>query len=161
MTITPDIVARIQAFRAEKGINQTDLGKLIGLDRSTVSKILKGEITTLKPKTVEAFLDHGLELRPLVIEGSEVSQTAIELSEMARNNPDLAATLEFLKRIANPKPQKLVPFMPDIDTKKLPKVGAVITEIVHRWEEGADPHYAKIAGEVLDWVRGYYRDGCP
>lgn len=158
MTLTNDTIARIQAFRKERGLNQTDLGKMVGLERSTVSKILKGEITTLRPKTIEAFLDNGLDLRPVKSGDSVVSATAAELSDLARDNPDLAAGLEFIKRLAAPS---RTPFMPDVATSKLQKVGAAVTTIVHRWEQHSDPHYAKIGAEVLDWIRDYYRKGCP
>lgn len=65
----------------------------------------------------------------------------------------MATLLETLLSMAS-KPE--FPFIPVVDTKRLPKLGAKITEIVHKWEEHDDPHYAKIAVEVLDYLRGYF-----
>lgn len=159
MIVTADTIERIQAARKELGLNQSQLAELIGLDRTTVSKLLKGEIHTMRPKIEEAFLDKlGLDLRPVRSPQGDVSQAAAKLSELAKTNADLAATLEFLSRMATPAK---VPFLPDVETSKLPKIGAAITRIVARWENAKDPHFAKIAGETLDWIREYYRKGCP
>ena len=159
MVVTKDIIERIQAARKELGLNQSELAKLIGLDRTTVSKLLAGKIDTMRPQIEQVFLDKmGLDLRPLRSPHGDISQAAAKLSDLAKTNADLAATLEFLARLVTPNK---APFLPDIETSKLPKIGAALTRIVMRWENAEDPHYAKIAGEALDWIREYYRKGCP
>jgi hypothetical protein len=71
----------------------------------------------------------------------------IWLSELSWTNADLAATLEFLARLCQPRVTGL---LPDVDTYKLPKIGAALTWIVHRLENTVDTHSTKIESEVLD-----------
>lgn len=157
MIVTADTIQRIQAARKELGLNQSEMADLLGLHRTTISKLLKGEIATMRPEIVEAFLDKmNLDLQPLRTPQGSVSPAAARLSEFSKSNADLAATLEFLARLCTPQ---VKPLLPDVDTDKLPKIGAALTRIVHRWENATDPHYAKIAAEALDWIREFYRKG--
>lgn len=158
MRITTHTIAAIQEERQRRGLNQSQLADLLGLDRSTVSKMLGGQIETMRPEIVDAFNDKlGLELEPPRVNDKAVCPAAVALSEMADTDPAVAKLLPSLMSALRARCPK-VPFMPDIPTAKLEKVGAAMTRIVHQWEQAKDPHYAKIGGESLDWIRGFYRD---
>lgn len=43
---------RLKALREEKGISQTELAKLTGLSRTTISKIESGEAVNVNTKTI-------------------------------------------------------------------------------------------------------------
>ena len=43
MAVGASFGARLEHLRARKGINETDLAKIFGVNRSTVNRILKGE----------------------------------------------------------------------------------------------------------------------
>lgn len=43
---------RLKAVREEKGISQTELAKLTGLSRTTISKIESGEAVNVNTKTI-------------------------------------------------------------------------------------------------------------
>lgn len=155
MRITPHTIAAIQAERERRKINQSELADLLGLDRSTVSKILSGQIKTMRPNVVDAFNDKlGLDLHPIRTLDKKVCPAAVALSEIADHDENVAKLLPLLVRCLN---CENTPCMPDIPTAKLRKIGAVVTQIVHRWDEATDPHYAKVGAEALDAIRAFYR----
>ena len=43
MAVGASIGARLEHLRARKGINDSELAKVFGINRSTMSRILKGE----------------------------------------------------------------------------------------------------------------------
>lgn len=154
MKVTAQVIAKIQIGLSTKGMNQTQLADRIGWHRGNVSKLLKGGIDTMTEDTVDKINDAlGIDLQPLQFREGTVSQTVLALSELAEQDVRFAGLLETFLHLAHPPK---VAFLPQIDTKRLPKIGAEITTIVNRWEEAEDPHYAKIAVEVLDLLRKFY-----
>lgn len=120
MKVTAETIAAIKAAAKDRGMNQTELAEVIGLDKTTVSKLLKGEIHTLKPKTEEALLDKlGLDLRPVQSFAGHISPAVARLSELSKTNPDLAAMLEFLARIVKPASESAPP--PSISPRLSPQ----------------------------------------
>lgn len=155
MKITKSTIAQIQSARKRLGLNQTQLGELVGLDRSTVSKLLAGQINTMKPEMVDVFNDQlQLDLRPMRVADEEVSPTLIALSKAAKADERIAGLLEdilTLTKIDN------TPFMPDVPTKDLSKIGSGVKRIVFNWDSPEKNYDAKAGAEVLDYIRDYYR----
>lgn len=154
MRVTKDVIASIQAARKAKGLNQSQLANLLGCDRSTVSKLLSGKTHTLEEPMI-GNINHilAIDIEGDKANGVRVSQTAKMLSAIAEKDERVAAMLESILEFAMPDKS---PFLPDVPTRRLPRLGATITRIVHQWEEHSDPHYSKIAVEVLDAIRDYY-----
>lgn len=74
MKITTDTIARIQAGRKSKGLNQSQLADLLGLNRSSISKLLSGKTHTIEEpliSQIEHILDIELEARK--VDGFRVS----------------------------------------------------------------------------------------
>ena len=160
MKVTADTIAAIKAAAKDRRMNQSQLAEAIGLDKTTISKLFKGEIHTLKPKTEEALLDKlGLDLRPVQSFAGHISPAVAKLSELSKTNADLAAMLEFLARIVTPRPPP--PHFAEIESAKLSKVGAAVAGIASRWEGVGASGEARIGREVLAWLRDYYQAGCP
>lgn len=135
-------------------MNQTDLAEKLGWHRASVSKLLKGKIENISDETIDIINDVlTVDLQPLTFPEGKASSTVIKLSEIAANDRRIAEILEILSEIAQPD---IKPFLPHVETKRLPKIGAQITRIVMKWEEAGDPHYSKIAVEVLDFLREFY-----
>lgn len=154
MKVTAPAIAKIQMALSTKGMNQSQLAEKVGWHRGNVSKLLKGGIDTMSDEMVDKFNDAlGIDLEPLKTKQGNVSRTVLALSDLAEKDVRFAGLLETFLHLAHPKVE---PFLPQVDTKRLPKIGAKITEIVHQWEEGQDPHYSKIAVEVLDFLRNFY-----
>lgn len=154
MKVTARVIAKIQMALSKKGMNQSALAEKIGWHRSNVSKLLKGGIETIAPEVIDKLNDTlSIDLQPIQYAEGNVSDTVLSLSQLAENDVRFAGLLETFLHLAHPP---LEPFLPQIDTKQLPKIGSAITRIVHTWEEGKDPHYSKIAVEVLDFLRNYY-----
>jgi hypothetical protein len=78
---------------------------------------------------------------------------AAELTQAAESDPRLGKVLEALALLASPA--EPVAFIPVVHQKQLIKIGAELTRIVHRWEQAADPHYAKIGAESLAYLREF------
>ena len=154
MKLTPHLINKIQIALDTQGMNQSQLASKIGYHRSHVSKMLKGEIENLSDDLVDLINDAlKIDLNPINFQQVNVSPSAMELSIASENDPELSALLMALARVVRPK---ISAFLPQIDTKRLPKIGAEITRIAHEWEDGNDPHYSKIAVEVLTMLRKFY-----
>jgi transcriptional regulator with XRE-family HTH domain len=159
MKVTAETIAAIKAAAKDRGLNQSKLAEAIGLDKTTISKLLKGKIATLKPETEEKLLDKlGLDLRPVQSFAGHISPAMAKLSELSKTNADLAAMLEFLARIATPTPPPPPPtHFPAISCTDLPAVGAQIASLASGAKGAGDPENARLGREVLDWLREYYR----
>lgn len=156
MKITPRMIATIQIALTDKGINQAELSRRVGFHRSHMSNLLKGKVETIEEEKIDLINDVlGTDLAPLVFEQGEVSPLALQVTRLSENDQNFAELLERLIRINGPT-IPIEPFLPQVDTSKLEKVGAEITRIVHEWEEASDPHYSKIAAETLDYLRRFY-----
>lgn len=154
MKVSSQTVTKIINGMTAKGLNRTDLARRIDMSPSWVSKLLNLRIDELKSDLIGKIEDAlEVEIQPLIFVGGEVSPTAQALSEISEHDPQMAAMLESLLSLAS-KPE--FPFIPVVETKRLPKVGAKITEIVHKWEGHEDPHYSKIAVEALDYLRNFF-----
>ena len=102
MRVKKSTIAQIKWAMKQKGFNQTSLSQRVGMDRTTVNKLLNGGIDTMKPDMVDTFNDAlGIELLPVVSLDGEVSQTAIALSKAAEVNEPLALILENLLEMVN------------------------------------------------------------
>lgn len=137
------------------GLNQSDLARRMGKSRSWVSRLIAGDITTLRHDVVDQLnLVLELDFRgPRLAEdpgsyGEDPLWKRLRLA--AAGSPELTQTLESLARLVSAPP---VAFLPHVSQKQLIKIGAELTRIVHRWEENHDPHYAKIAAEALAYLR--------
>jgi predicted XRE-type DNA-binding protein len=154
MLVDQEIITKIQRGLSAKNMTQAALAEKLGWHRANVSKLLNGKIDNLSNESIDIINDVlAIDLFPIIFRQGTVSATALKLSEMAKSDPKFAELLECVLDVSKPK---LVAFLPQIDTKKLPKIGAEVTRIVMKWEEGTDPHYSKIAVEVLDFLRGFY-----
>jgi transcriptional regulator with XRE-family HTH domain len=154
MKVTPEVITKIQRGLTRKGMNQAKLAEKLGWHRASVSKLLKGKTDTLSDESIDIINDVlTVDLQPIAFPEGKVSSTVLKLSRMAASDQKLAELLEIIADLDRPS---MVAFLPQVDTKRLPKVGAKITQIVMQWEDGADPHYSKIAVEVLDFLREYY-----
>lgn len=138
-------------------MNQTELAAKLSWHRASVSKLLTGKIDNLSDESVDIINDAlAVDLQPLVFRDGKASSTVLKLSEAAAKDRKIAELLEILVEITQPG---MAAFLPQVETKRLPKIGAEVTRIVHAWEQGADPHYSKIAVEVLDFLRTFYSKG--
>lgn len=138
-------------------MNQSQLAKRVGYHRSTISMLLKGKLANIDDDLVDLINDAlDANIAPISRDIALVSSTAFELSALAKENKPLAEILESLLDLAKVSGEEIQAFLPQVETKRLPKIGAEITKIVMRWEEGTDPHYSKIAVEVLDFLRAFY-----
>ena len=156
MKVTAETKTAIINALTEKGWNYTDLANKIGRTRSWVSKLLaeKHQIAELNGEMIDAISDKlGVSLMPIVTIDGPISPTALRLSELAESNPAIAELLHKILEVAQP-PQ--LAYIPAVETKKLPKIGAKLTQIVHKLEEGNDPHYSRIAVEALDYLRRFF-----
>ncbi|MBK1883689.1 helix-turn-helix transcriptional regulator [Luteolibacter pohnpeiensis] len=140
----------------EKGLNASTLSLKIGKHRSYITKLLSsnGGISELSSDIVDQLSDVlGVSIQPIQTSEGRISPTAARLSALAEENEDVAALLETILRVSEPSEEA---YLPSVETKKLPKIGAAVTRIVHEWEQGADPHYSKIAVETLHFLRHFY-----
>lgn len=155
MKITPTIIGQIQTALAAKKMSQSELASRLHYHRSHISKLLKGEIETLTPDLLDGLNDVlDIDLVPVNFREGTVSPLALRISELAENNQQFTMLIETLcDLVATPE---IHWFMPQVDQKRLIKIGAELTRIVHEWEDGNDPHYAKIAAESLDYIRRFY-----
>lgn len=156
MKVTSETKTKIINAMTAKGLNNAQLGEKIGRTRSWVSKLLseKDEIPELSDDMTDKINDAlDVVLAPTYTAAGPVSTTAIELSRLAEGDARLANLLETILVMNAPKD---VAYLPAVPTKMLPKIGAELTRIVHRWEDGNDPHYSKIAVETLDFLRRFY-----
>lgn len=157
MKVTPDIRNTIQRGLSAKGMNQAGLAVAIGRHRSWVSKLLdedSDKVQNLSGKMADKISDKlDIELRPIHLPEGEVTPTALGLSELSESMPALALLLAHLLELVDPDNRA---YIPTVHQKDLIKVGAELTTIVMRWEEGTDPHYAKIGGESLDYLREFF-----
>jgi len=154
MKITRRMIAAIQMALSDQKMTQAALAKKLGYHRSHISKILKGEVDTISPDLIDGINDVlKLDLAPVVQSNGAASPLVLKLSRLAEEDSTLSALLENLAKVAAPP---VGAFLPQVDTSKLPKIGAAITKIVMEWEQPKDPHYAKIAVEVLDLLRKFY-----
>jgi transcriptional regulator with XRE-family HTH domain len=125
--ITTHLINKIQIALKAKKMNQSQLAAKIGYHRSHISKLLKGEVVRLTPDLIDKLNDAlTLDLNPMDWQQSAISPTAMELSKIAETDPGMGRIMEELVNLARPK---ISAFMPHVDTKKLPKLGAEITRI--------------------------------
>jgi transcriptional regulator with XRE-family HTH domain len=154
MKCDAEIITRIQAAMKRKGLNQSQLAKAIGYHRSSISLLLKGKTPNIDDDLIDLLNDAlGADVAPSGKRHELPSPLALDLSRLAKKDVKIAHLLETLIDVVSPE---IKAFLPHVDTKKLPKIGAEVTKIVMRWEEGTDPHYSKIAVEVLDYLRDFY-----
>jgi transcriptional regulator with XRE-family HTH domain len=159
MKVTPATIALIKKrFRdpTKPKINQSQLADFMGLGKAWVSKLMNRKLQNLSDdqvEKIESFL--GIRLAQFVDKSVQVSPMAVELTRKMSEHPSFPKIVEALLEIqVSTDPGPLW-----VETKRLPKIGAEVTRIVMKWEEGTDPHYSKIAVEVLDFLRTFYAKG--
>lgn len=154
MKCDAEIITRIQAAMKRKCLNQSQLAKAVGYHRSTISLLLKGKTPNIDDDLIDLLNDAlGADVAPSGKRHEQPSPLALDLSRLAKEDAKIAHLLEAVIDVVSPE---IKAFLPHVDTKRLPKIGAEVTKIVMRWEEGVDPHYSKIAVEVLDFLRDFY-----
>lgn len=154
MKSDPEIITRIQTAMSRKKMNQSQLAEAVGYHKSTISLILRGKSPNIDDDLIDeinSVLD--ADVAPSGKRSDKPSPLAQDLSAAAKADKRVAELLETLLEVIHPE---IKPFLPHVDTKMLPKIGAEVTRIVMKWEEGTDPHYSKIAVEVLDFLRAFY-----
>jgi hypothetical protein len=156
MKITTRLRQQILKAMTAKGLNGSTLSLKLGKNRTYMAKILAedGGIEEISDKIVDGLADHlEIPIRPVQTVDGPLSPTAIALSEMADSDPVLGEILDNLLKV---KTSSSAAYLPYVETKRLPKIGAEITKIVMKWEQPNDPHYSKIAVEVLELLRDFY-----
>jgi len=155
MKVTAATKAKIQVAMAKKGWNQTRLAKAIGSDRSKISRLLSDDKAPefLKAEVIDALNDAlEIDLFPMISQDSPSipHPAAHALGVDAMHDTELGDALDALLRLlSRPDP----PHIPNFHQKDLTKLGATVTRIVAQWENGKDPHYAKIGAETLNAIR--------
>lgn len=159
MRVTNDKKALINKELVRQGKTMTALGEAIGKSRSWVSKLLreKDSLPNISLEDVEKINDYlNIRLRPGKEAEEEVNSTVRQLSKLSESDSRISAALEAVLALAQSSNEAYIPI---VHQKDLIKIGAKMTEIVMRWEEGGDPHYAKIGAEALDWLRSFLARG--
>ena len=158
MKITAQTIDKILRAMKAKSLSQTALADLIGVHRSYINKLLRGIFPSIPDEMVDKLNDKlGIRLNPIVFEGGKVNPTALRLTEYADKDPAFAELLETMVTLKEGEARR--PVLPSIDTKYLGKVGAEIVRIVHQWEEPTGNYSPKVAVEVLNYLREFYRKG--
>jgi len=136
--------AMLQAMR-RKGITQVDLGRELGLGKAWVSKMLSGDVRTLKVD-VMAKIEQVLEITffGLEVQAGKRSLLAERIAAMVDCNPAFAKIAAALEEILTASNGAFVPR--HIETKDMAKTGRAIIAIVDANREKP----GKIAHLVLD-----------
>lgn len=156
MKVTAATKTTILSGMSKKGMNNTDVANAIGKSRSWVSKLLKeqNEITDLSPEVIDQLNDVlEIDLNPIVYREGAVSKSALLLSKQAEEDIEVAQLIDSLAKLVE-RPERA--YIPYVDQKNLVKIGSELTKVVMTWEEGEDPHYAKIAVESLHFLREFF-----
>lgn len=103
-----DISERIKNLRKEKGLNQEEFGKILGISRRSISAIENGEtdLSTQQVKIVSEFFNittdyllNGTKVK------NEISETEQEIIQLVRKDADIKTTLlnilDFKKKAIN------------------------------------------------------------
>lgn len=153
-----DIEKIIKGMEAKGRMSQTALAEAIGVHRSYISNLLGGrydEIPDSRANEISDVLE--IQLLPLIFEEGEVSSTALQLTQMAKDDPSFSSVLEALVRLKGGDAKRA--FIPSVSTEALKVIGEEMTRLVHQWEDHQDPHYAKIGAETLSFLRGFFGKG--
>jgi transcriptional regulator with XRE-family HTH domain len=158
MKVTAQTIEKINKGMSDKGMNQTQLADAIGVSRGYISRLLKGDYAKI-PDEQAHKISKALEiiLIPHVFQEGTVSDTALQLSTMADEDPAFSRLLEILIDIKGGDPRKA--FIPSIDSQFLAEVGSELVRIVHQWEEPTGNYSPKVAVEVLKYLREFFRKG--
>jgi hypothetical protein len=126
--------------------------------RSYISNLLGGryeEIPDARANEISDALE--IQLLPLVFEEGEVSSTALQLTQMAKDDPSFSSVLEALVRLKGGDAKKA--FLPSVSTEALGVIGSEISRIVHSREAPNGDYTPKIGAEVLSFLRSFYSKG--
>jgi len=138
--------------RDKKGITNKAIAEAVKKQEPWVSKFFGGavkSITFRDMESMEKLLDD---------EFFGLNRAQTKQSALARKIAGAVDSDDKFAKIASLLHESLSeekPHIPEVHQKELIKIGAELTRIVMRWECAADPHYAKIAGESLDYLRDY------
>ncbi|MCW1921286.1 helix-turn-helix transcriptional regulator [Luteolibacter arcticus] len=159
MQVTAQVIEKIIRGMKDRGnMSQTALAEKLGVDRSYISKLLRGIYPTI-PDAQAIKIGEILEIRLVKLRfvGGEVSSTALQLTQMAEEDAAFSSVLEALVLLKGGDAKKA--FLPSVSTEALKVIGEEITRVVMRWEDHQDPHYAKIGAETLGFLRDFYQKG--
>lgn len=155
MKITKQIQDTVLDALRKQNVSKKEFAAMVGMNPAWVSKFFNGKLKTLTdgiPKRIESGL--GIKLLRILPKGEEVPGVAVDLGELMTDYPELSVIANSLVALTQAKTRYAVPFM---TPKELIKIGGEITRIVHQWENGEDPHYAKIGLESVKVIAAVMR----
>lgn len=147
MKITPTIQAIVTEGLRKTGVLKKQLALELGVNPAWITKFYDGTLKTLADEhvsTIERVLN--VKFRRIISDMDGIPGAAVELGKMMNEKPELAAIIGGLLTLAQNQTIHGIPYM---TPKELIKIGAEITKIVAKWDESADPHYAKIGLESI------------
>lgn len=147
MNITTTTQAIVTDGLRTSGLSKKELASALGVNPGWITKFYDGTLKTLSDKhaaTIEKTLK--VKFQRIVQPDEGIPGAAVELGKIMNSKPELSGIVSGLIALANQQTLYAIPFM---TPKELTKIGAEITKIVARWDEAADPHYAKIGLESI------------
>lgn len=159
MKVTAQVIEKIlRGMKAKGNMSQTALAEKIGTSRSYISRILKGDYQTIPDEQAVAISDAlEISLIPLRYQEGSVSSTALQLTQIAEEDPAFSSLLEALLSLKDGDAKKA--FLPSVSTDALKVIGAELSRIVHEWEQPKGDYTPKIGAEALSFLREFYRKG--
>lgn len=118
MKVTSETITKIKIGLKNKSLTQSALAVAVGMHRSNMSKLLKGEINTLKDEFVDPINELlEIDIAPLITHQGSISSTALALSELSIHDPKMATLLEMLMEVSSPH---IAESLPDETVLKIP-----------------------------------------
>jgi len=154
MTLTPQERTKIANALIRTGVQKKELAEALGLKPSWVTKLLNGtikNITDAQEREIGKLLK--VKLRKFNEQGVAVSAMAVEVDAVMNVSAPFTEVVAALLKLAQNHDAAHIPV---VETKCLSHIGAELTKIVMRWENGKDPHYARIAAESLVFLRTFF-----
>jgi len=147
MKITPSIQAIVTEGLRKSGVLKKQLASELGVNPAWITKFYDGTLKTLADehvKVIERVLN--VKFQRIVSAVDAIPGAAVELGKLMNEKPELAGIVSGLLALSQSQTIHSIPFM---TPKELIKIGAEITKIVAKWDEAADPHYAKVGLESI------------
>lgn len=158
MKVTKHTTEKILRAMTAKGMKQTDLADKVGVHRSYISRMLAGDYPTITDELAMKIGDV-LEIRllKLVFEDGAVSDTALQLSNLADEDPKFASLLETLLELKAGSPKEA--FLPSVEQATLGEIGREAIRLSFMWEDGDETRAIKVGADLLTFIRERYRQG--
>lgn len=147
MTITETTRNIVSDGLRKSGMSKKELAAKLGFNPGWITKFFDGKLKTLTEENaivIEKAL--GVKFSRIVSKSDKIPGAAQELGKLMETRPELITIANALISITEERTIYGIPFM---TPKELIKIGGEITRIVAQWEDGNDPHYAKIGLESI------------